>query len=234
MFTTADCYKFIYDYSRTNTYDSYLQANASGKTIVDCGGGSGILTYLALQYGASHVYCLENDNDIYNHLVETFSGNSKVTVQNLDCTTDTLPTGDIYLHEFFGSLLWDEGIQGFIDNLNSQSITNIFPSTIEIFNVTNLNRIIDWDASVNTDYAAQLSQHSRDFLDAVDLQGKCPWYTHVVTYSSITHDSKTTSFNGSILDLTSTYHDRYYWEVSTEYGTFGNLNLNSTCWHYWG
>ena len=56
--------------------------------------------------------------------------------QKIDCFTETLPTGDIYLHEFLGSFLWDEGFLDFINNLKSQSITNIFPENITIFSGT--------------------------------------------------------------------------------------------------
>ena len=36
----------IYDYKRTNTYESYIKKNVKDKIVVDCGAGSGILTYL--------------------------------------------------------------------------------------------------------------------------------------------------------------------------------------------
>ena len=46
---------FIFDYDRTNTYEEYIKANVSGKTVVDCGGGSGILTHLCIENGATKV-----------------------------------------------------------------------------------------------------------------------------------------------------------------------------------
>lgn len=213
---------FIYDYKRTNTFESYLQANASGQTIVDCGGGSGILTYLALENGATHVHCLEKETDFYNSLVTKFSGDSRVTVSQLDCFTDTLPAGDIYLHEFFGTFLWDEGLQNFIDNLNNQSITNIFPSTINIFTLENLDFKYDTTKVGNIN---NLSETIQNFLPENDSN-----WDQVYTYEYLNYTNKQTVYSGDILSLSSTYHDKKFWEINTIYGTFGNLNTTDTCW----
>ena len=60
---------FIYDYKRTNTFENYIKANVSGKVVVDCGAGSGILTHLSSINGATKVYCLESNQAIYDNLV---------------------------------------------------------------------------------------------------------------------------------------------------------------------
>jgi len=224
VFDSNRLFSFIYDYKRTNTFESYLQANASGKTIVDCGGGSGILTYLALENGATHVYCLEKETNFYNDLVTKFSGDSRVTVTQLDCFTDTLPTGDIYLHEFFGTFLWDEGLQNFVDNLNSQSITNIFPSTINIFSLEDL------DFKYNTTKIGNkenLSTTIQNFLPENDSN-----WDQVYTYEYLNYNNKQTVYSGNILSLTNTYHANKYWEINTSYGVFGNLNTTDTCWPF--
>ena len=224
VFDSNRLFSFIYDYKRTNTFESYLQANASGKTIVDCGGGSGILTYLALENGATHVHCLEKETSFYNNLVTKFSGDSRVTVTQLDCFTDTLPTGDIYLHEFFGTFLWDEGIQNFVDNLNSQSITNIFPSTINIFSLEDL------DFKYNTTKIGNkenLSTTIQNFLPENDSN-----WDQVYTYEYLNYNNKQTVYSGNILSLTDTYHTNKYWEINTSYGVFGNLNTTDTCWPF--
>ncbi len=217
---------FIYDYNRTNTFENYIKANVSGKTVVDCGAGSGILTYLSAINGATKVYCLEKDQDIYDNLVTTFNSNTNVEVQKFDCFTETFPVGDIYLHEFFGSFLWDEDVLSLISNFNNQSITNIFPENINIFSGTKDFKYFDKRISYNYN---NLSSDVKDFLPQED------WYPTVYdegiyNYEYINIEDKITEYSGSILSLNSTYESHKLWEVITEYGTISNLNTEFSCW----
>jgi len=217
---------FIYDYKRTNTFENYIKANVSGKVVVDCGAGSGILTYLSAINGATKVYCLEKDQDIYDNLVTTFNSYTNVEVQKFDCFTETFPVGDIYLHEFLGSFLWDEGFLDFINNLNSQSITNIFPEDITIFSGTKDFKFVF--GRVPYDYS-NLSSDVKDFLPVED------WYPRIYNggihmYEYINIEDKTTVYSGSILSLDNTHESHNLWEISTEYGTISNLNTDFSCW----
>ena len=218
---------FIYDYKRTNTFENYIKANVSGKVVVDCGAGSGILTHLSSINGATKVYCLESNQTIYDNLVTTFSSYANVEVQKLDCFTETLPTGDIYLHEFLGSFLWDEGFLDFINNLNSQSITNIFPEDITIFSKD----------SIEYDYEGQRLPYNYDNL-SLDIKSFLPqedWYPtieerYIYNYLYINVENKATAYSGNILSLSSTYNSHTLWEINTSYGTFSNLNTEFSCW----
>lgn len=53
------------DYVRTNTYQTAMLSNTSdfvGKTVLDVGAGSGILSFFAVQAGAKKVYAVEASN----------------------------------------------------------------------------------------------------------------------------------------------------------------------------
>ena len=53
------------DYVRTNTYQTAMLSNTVdfvGKTILDVGAGSGILSFFAVQAGARKVYAVEASN----------------------------------------------------------------------------------------------------------------------------------------------------------------------------
>ena len=215
---------FIFDYDRTGTYEEYIKANVAGKTVVDCGGGSGILTHLCVENGATKVYCLENDTTTYNNLTSTFDGNSKVEVQNLNCFTQTLPTGDIYLHEFFGNSLWDEGILDFISNLNSQSITTIFPENIIIYSCDTIKRS-------HREYMTY--DHSNLSSDVLAFAGD--WNKNydkgVFNYWWIEISNKQVVYSGKILDLDNTHSSHVLWEINTEHGTFNNMRTEWNCWN---
>ena len=218
---------FIYDYKRTNTYEAYIKANVSDKIVVDCGAGSGILTYLSAINGATKVYCLESNDTIYNNLVTTFSSYSNVEVKKLDCFSETLPTGDIYLHEFFGATLWDEGFLNFVNNLKSQSITNIFPEDITIFSKDSLD--YGYEGQRLPYNYNNLSSYIKSFLPRQD------WYPiveerYIYNYSYINVGNKATAYSGNILSLSSSHNPHTLWEVNTSYGTFGNLNTEFSCW----
>ena len=216
---------FIFDYNRTNTFEEYIKANVSGKTVVDCGGGSGILTHLCIENGATKVYCLENDTTTYDNLTSTFDGNSKVDVQNLDCFTQTLPTGDIYLHEFFGASLWDEDILDFISNLNSQSITTIFPENIIIYSCDTIRR-----SMIDTQYLT--FDNSNLSSDVLAFAGN--WnsnYKWVFNYRWIEIGNKQVVYSGKILDLDNTHSSHVLWEINTEHGIFNNMRTDWNCWN---
>tara|TARA_R100000152_G_C6770659_1_gene196916 strand:- start:37 stop:747 length:711 start_codon:yes stop_codon:yes gene_type:complete len=217
----------IYDYKRTNTYESYIKENVKDKIVVDCGAGSGILTHLSIINGATKVYCLESNEDNYNNLVETFKDYTNIEVQKLDCFKNTLPQGDIYLHEFFGSGLWDEGILDFISNLKKQNITNIFPKSINIFSCDYLE--YDLDPSVRPYNYDNLSLDTRNFLPQED------WYPavenkYIYNYFYIDTYNKKIAYSGNLLNVGTKYTNLYLWEVNTKYGTFSNLNKDFSCW----
>ena len=96
-------FDYAIDKERTEAYLEWIKANVSGKTVVELGAGSGIMTWLCLKHGATHVYAYENNVRILTWLKEFFEGEDRVTIVEEDVSTATLQDADIYLHENFGS-----------------------------------------------------------------------------------------------------------------------------------
>lgn len=128
----------IFDYKRNSAYLDFLKNNVKDKVIVDCGSGSGIWTWVSLYYGASHVYAVDIDLETVDHLNKLFGNNKNVTVLNLNLHADTLPIGDIYVHEMFGDNIFSEGLMRFLKNCHKQNIKTIYPNKIKLFSLTNL------------------------------------------------------------------------------------------------
>lgn len=124
-------WEMLLDSNRTNAYIKYIKENAKDKVIVDCGAGSGFFTWLSLKYGASKVYSCEINYQSYNILRRTFR-NTKAEVLNIDIFNDTLPKGDIYIHEIFGHCALTEGIVFFLNNCQKQQIHNVFPNNLRL------------------------------------------------------------------------------------------------------
>ena len=95
----ARVFDYALDKNRTMAYHDWIQANVNGKVVCELGGGSGIMAWLCIKYGASKVYVYENNVRIINWLEELFDGESKVEIKKEDVTSATFPTADFYIHE---------------------------------------------------------------------------------------------------------------------------------------
>lgn len=107
--------QMINDKVRNNFYDQLLES-CENKKCIDVGGGSGILTLLALKHGAKHVTCFEMEvqvfevlNDVINHCGLT----DKVTLINKkfkssDIEKYNLQDYDLIIHELFGNIIWND------------------------------------------------------------------------------------------------------------------------------
>ena len=115
-------FDYAIDKERTEAYLEWIKANVSGKTVVELGAGSGIMTWLCVKHGATHVYAYENNKRIIYWLKEFFKDEAKVTIVEEDVTTATLQDADIYLHENFGSNVYMEDILGLYTNLKAQNL----------------------------------------------------------------------------------------------------------------
>ena len=94
-------FDYAIDKERTEAYLDFIKANISGKTVVELGTGSGIITWLCVKHGATHVYAYENNRRVLTWLKALFKDEVKVTIVEEDVTTATLQDADIYLHENF-------------------------------------------------------------------------------------------------------------------------------------
>ena len=125
-------WEMLLDSNRTNHYIKYLRQHAKDKVIVDCGAGSGFFTWLSIKYGAKKVYSCEINFPSYNILRSKYRDTDQVEVLNIDLFNDTLPKGDIYIHELFGHCALTEGIIFFLANCQRQQIHNIFPNNLKL------------------------------------------------------------------------------------------------------
>jgi hypothetical protein len=108
--------KMINDKVRNKFYDELLK-KCEGKKCIEVGGGSGILTFIALKHGAKHVTCFEMEKKVYDVLsdVVSYCGMSdKVTLINEKFKSSrsiekyNLKEYDLLFHELFGDNIWND------------------------------------------------------------------------------------------------------------------------------
>lgn len=214
---SAVCRVFDYalDYNRTMAYHDWIKENVSGKTIVELGAGSGILSWLCVKYGATKVYAYENNLRIANWLDECFEGESKVEVVKEDITTATFPTADIYLHENLGCNVYNENIIGMYTNLKSQNLEDkTYPNKIKIQYGTYNGTSTKYDGTVN-DFSSTVL---KEFFDS------CPMKKITETFYQLTPEVAKININGTLYDGDLKNLTRYtdsdanseyiFWEVS--------------------
>ena len=128
-YSLPQLFSLISDYKRTNSYAEFLLSGVcEGKTVVDCGAGSGICTWLALKGGAERVIALDIADHICAYLNIVFVNEPRVSVVKCNLIKDEIPEGDLYIHEMVANGLLGEGITDIFDNLRSQNITEVYPT----------------------------------------------------------------------------------------------------------
>ena len=160
QYTMHQLWSLVGDYRRTNAYSYWLMSGiCQGKTVVDCGAGSGLCSWLALRGGASSVIACDISPEVCDYLRGQFADLPQVTVVQLDLCHDTIPKGDIYIHELVGNSLLGEGMSQIFSNMRSQGIENIYPHHARIsVGAVNHNPEVP---STNCDHL--LSPYARDF-----------------------------------------------------------------------
>jgi hypothetical protein len=123
----------VFDYDRSNCYNRFLKEHAKDKTVVDCGSGSGLLSWLALKHGAKESYALDIVPSVLEHLSRLSKITNNLHVKNIDILTEDLPKGDLYVHEIFGHTIFEEGIHHLVDNLKRQGVTSLYPSKFKVY-----------------------------------------------------------------------------------------------------
>ncbi|MFZ3231429.1 MAG: class I SAM-dependent methyltransferase [Pseudobdellovibrio sp.] len=102
-------YGMLRDTERTQFYEDIIKKNCAGKVILEIGSGSGLLSALALQHGAKHVYAVEENTQLAESslkLIKRLNLENRFTLFNKNSTKlelNELPKVDIILHEIFGS-----------------------------------------------------------------------------------------------------------------------------------
>lgn len=102
------------DYVRTSTYQKAILGNSSdfsGKTILDVGAGSGILSFFALQAGANKVYAIEASNmaNFAQQLVHANQVDDRIIIIPGKIEEVELPQMvDVIISEPMGYMLYNE------------------------------------------------------------------------------------------------------------------------------
>ena len=213
-------FDYAIDKERTEAYLEFIKANVSGKTVVELGAGSGIIAWLCVKHGATHVYAYENNKRIINWLKVLFKDEAKVTIVEEDVTTATLQAADIYLHENFGSNVYMEDILGMYTNLKSQNLEDkTYPNKLKMQYGT-------YDISKNTLITGADRYAAVDDADMLEFFAACPmdeitpglgWMHKRVDESEVTING--TLFDGDIKDLTQftasdTNDELVFWEAT--------------------
>lgn len=159
-YTIEQLHSLVGDYRRTNAYSYWLMSGVcEGRTVVDCGAGSGLCSWLALRGGASRVIACDISPEVCDYLRTQFQDIPQVTVVLLDLCHDEIPKGDLYIHELVGNSLLGEGMSHVFANMRSQDIENIYPHHARISVGT-----VSHDAPVPSDNSDHLlSPYARDF-----------------------------------------------------------------------
>lgn len=117
----------INDTHRNIFYDNFLKQHVKGKVCSEAGFGSGILTMIALQHGAEHVYAYEMDSTIFEigkEIITRMGYADRVTF--IHDKFDNRYESEILFHELFMSTIWGEGLYEIHNMVKGK--THILPS----------------------------------------------------------------------------------------------------------
>jgi type I protein arginine methyltransferase len=110
--------ELLADETRMRAYrDAIRQTVKPGDVVVDLGAGSGILSFLACEAGASHVYTIDSGHmaDVATFLTRHLGVADRVTVFHELSTKVELPRrADVLVTETMGSLAYNEEMLGYI------------------------------------------------------------------------------------------------------------------------
>jgi len=161
----------IVDYDRTNCYNRFLKENAKNKVVIDCGAGSGILSWLALKHGAKEAHALEIVPATLEHLEKLVTVTPNLYVKCVDVLTEDLPKGNLYVHEMFGNTIFDEGLHYLVSNLKRQGIDNLYPNKIKIYSLSTTNKNIKlrkFNKEIHKFNLDMLDSEVREFIEILE------------------------------------------------------------------
>lgn len=226
-----------FDIVRNDAYIDFLKENAKDKIIVDCGSGSGIWTWVALYYGAAHVYCVDVHQPTIDHLTTLYKNNSKVSVLKLDLFKDQLPAGDFYIHEIFASDPFSEGLISFLKNCRKQNISSIYPNRLTLYHSTEIT-VKKKDIEYNLD---NLQSCIKDFLkymtDTYQKDLDYDFYISKLTSQYYNFSNKDKIWEGDLLDLLDAPNlnikkEGYIsWDANLDNFSYSSTNENFNNWN---
>lgn len=180
----------VFDYDRSNCYNRFLKKYAKDKIVVDCGSGSGLLSWLALKHGAKEVYAVDIIPSVLDHLERLSKITNNFHVKNIDILTEDLPKGDLYVHEIFGHTIFEEGVHHLVNNLKRQGVTSLYPSKIKVYSSESKNftlRKFDRTKDLDKFDLNRLDSEILEFINILENNffGKIDYYSMLETDATV-------------------------------------------------
>ena len=229
-YTIDQLHSLVGDYKRTNSYSNWLMSGVcNGQTVVDCGAGSGLCTWLALRGGASRVIACDISPEVCDYLSGMFKDIPQVSVVLLDLCHDEIPAGDLYIHELVGNSLLGEGMSAIFRNMRSQNIENIYPHHVKI----SVGTVTHDQPEVSVNCDSLLTAHARDFTRFLP---NYTWNASLIRdFPKLTVTDTQHIYTGSLRDpipvqvMESEHSGDIIWQVGFD-SEFSNsyTNINST------
>ena len=158
------------DRERLEYYSNVIRPKVAGKVVLDVGTGSGILSYLALKWGAKKVYSVEQNpalQGVYKHLMREHleSGKAELICDDakflrLDQFRDGAP--EVVVHELFGSIGMGENLIPIFRALAEEGIltpkTDIVPDCLEVWTRPAFSDLIAEEGHIEEFEGYQLNQ----------------------------------------------------------------------------
>ena len=133
------------DKRRLEYYSEILKPKVKDKIVLDVGTGSGVLSYLALKWGAKKVYSIEENpalQAVYRHLMKEHIQSGKAELISDDAQylrLDQFKEGapDVIVHELFGAFGMGENLIPIFRGLSNEGIltekTIVVPDALEVW-----------------------------------------------------------------------------------------------------
>lgn len=207
----------INDQERNMFYEKIISKSCQGHVCIDLGAGTGLLSFLAIKHGASHVYCIEADQNtciLLKKIAVELEFIDKITIINkvfklseFDSYDWSQGKPEIIIQEIISSRLFNDSSGTLIDAIDCNiKDLKIIPSKYgcDIFS-TDINKNI-FDIVVN---------QSKDYIKSIIGQNEI-----VKTGVSLDFDKTLQKYRTDYLKLP-------YKQISTDLDRFKILKKNS-------
>lgn len=161
----------VFDQRRVNAYQQAIKSKVKpGDIVVDIGAGTGLLSFLALQAGASRVYAIERSPVIKwaKLLAEKNGFSDKIIFHNSDSRDIELPEkADVIVSELIGHLAFEEGMAETIPDARERFLKPqgaLIPSFVSLHAALVCEREIypkyidSWGSTCGIDYSVMREQ----------------------------------------------------------------------------
>lgn len=230
--------KMLFDVPRNRYYDTILM-QCRDQICADIGFGTGILTAIALYYGAKHVYAYEEDPGTFamgKEMLESMGFGNRVT-----CLNEKYKPGKtketIAFHEIVDSNLWREGIAESLRSVKHHGIT-LLPGRVycKIHYMPMSNKLIKEKDAIEL---TGLSYMDKIYLKALKKSITSDKFTSYDNYADDELESKM-QVGSYMIDLNKDEIPRYIKQeidisipkdslIFCEY-YLGEFRLNDGCW----